>query len=296
MSNLSRVTARLAVAASFAALLTVACNTDSIGPASRALSADRSLNSPQNGATGFAVLANQAATCTDATINGSVGTLQAPPTGSFTQTICPVNGSIDIGDAAAVGAYNAFLAAYAALAPQAGDVCPIITGTLDGQNLAPGVYCVSAEAKTGTLTLSGPANGTWVFKVAPGALTGTNFSVVLAGGATACNVTWWVDAAATLTDSHFIGNILAGAAITLTRGTFDGNAYAGASGVGDVTITGTTVVGCDASNAGGRGGHRSKCNQGVGNGPEGCDPGNSNNHNLSNDENGGTPGNPGRIQ
>ena len=28
-----------------------------------------------------------------------------------------------------------------------------------------------------------------------------------------------------------------------------------------------------------------KCNQGVGNGPEGCDPGNSNNHNPSNDEN-----------
>jgi len=34
-----------------------------------------------------------------------------------------------------------------------------------------------------------------------------------------------------------------------------------------------------------------KCNQGIGNGPEGCDPGNSNNHNPSNDENGQTPGN-----
>ena len=36
------------------------------------------------------------------------------------------------------------------------------------------------------------------------------------------------------------------------------------------------------------------CNQGVGNGPEGCDPGNSNHNQPSNDENGGTPGNPGR--
>jgi hypothetical protein len=38
------------------------------------------------------------------------------------------------------------------------------------------------------------------------------------------------------------------------------------------------------------------CNQGVGNGPEGCDPGNSNqgDPNRSNDERGGTPGNPGR--
>ena len=42
------------------------------------------------------------------------------------------------------------------------------------------------------------------------------------------------------------------------------------------------------------GGKGSKCNQGVGNGPEGCDPGNSNNKRPSNDENGGRPGNPGR--
>jgi hypothetical protein len=38
------------------------------------------------------------------------------------------------------------------------------------------------------------------------------------------------------------------------------------------------------------------CNQGVGNGPEECDPGNSNQGDPgnSNDENGGTPGNPGK--
>jgi len=32
----------------------------------------------------------------------------------------------------------------------------------------------------------------------------------------------------------------------------------------------------------------------VGNGSEGCDPGNSNHRHGSNDEDGGTPGNPGR--
>ena len=31
------------------------------------------------------------------------------------------------------------------------------------------------------LTLDGPANGVWTFKVAPGAFTGTNFTVVMAG-------------------------------------------------------------------------------------------------------------------
>ncbi len=37
--------------------------------------------------------------------------------------------------------------------------------------------------------------------------------------------------------------------------------------------------------------NKRKCNQGIGNGPEGCDPGNSNNRNPSNDERGQTPGN-----
>jgi hypothetical protein len=205
-----------------------------------------------------------------------------------------------VGDAASIQAYNAFLAAYAALAPQPGDVCTTLTGTLAGVTLAPGVYCFDAAATlTGVLTLNGPPNGTWVFKIGTsgtGALTGTNFSVVMAGGGDSCNVTWWVAQAATMTDSHFLGSILAGAAITLTRGTFDGNAWAGASGVGDVTITGTAVVGCAGANAKGEHHkpHKEKCNQGVGNGSEGCDPGDSNHHNSSNDENGGTPGHPGR--
>jgi len=243
------------------------------------------------------VLANAAVTCTNGTIAGDVGTLQATPTGSFTQTSCPLTGTAHIGDGAARQAYNSFLSAWTSLAPQPGDICPIITGTLDGVILSPGVYCISAEAKTGVLTLNGGPNDQWTFKVV-GALTGTNFSVVMAGGAVPCNVTWWVSQAATMTTSNLVGTILAGAAITLTGGTFGGNVYAGASGVGDVTITGTTVVGCAGSNDRGHDHDndkdKGKCNQGVGNGPEGCDPGNSNHHNGSNDENGGTPGNPGR--
>jgi len=57
-------------------------------------------------------------------------------------------------------------------------------------------------------------------------------------------------------------------------------------------MTGSNIFGCSASGTV-TGRH---CNQGVGNGPEGCDPGNSNQGNpaRSNDELGGTPGNPGR--
>jgi hypothetical protein len=75
----------------------------------------------------------------------------------------------------------------------------------------------------------------WTFKVAPGAFTGTNFTVVMAGQAQACNVTWWTDAATTMTDSDLKGTILSGAAATLTRGTLIGSTHAKAG----VTITGT---------------------------------------------------------
>jgi hypothetical protein len=299
-----RIVWRLAPHSLFAALATVvfvaAACTDSTpsvtAPASR-LSASVSANGlQQSAASGFSVLANAAVTCTNGTVTGSIGTFLAAPTGSVTQTSCPVSGSVDVGDGSSTQAFNAFLTTYAALAPQAGDVCTTLSGTLAGVTLAPGAYCFDAAATlTGLLTLQGPANGVWTFKVGTsgtGALTGTNFSMVMAGGAQGCNVTWWVAQAATMTTSSFIGNILAGAGITLTGGTFSGKIWSQA----DVTITGTALVGCGGTTngIGGNNGHGSKCNQGVGNGPEGCDPGNSNNHNGSNDENGGTPGNPGR--
>ncbi len=279
-------------------LLSAACSNDSASRISAPpLVSSRSSDRPSAAkVSNFAVLANAAVTCTNGTIIGDVGTFQAAPTGSFTQTVCPVTGTVHIGDGAATQAFNNFLSTYATLAPKPGDACTTLTGTLAGVMLSPGVYCFDAAATlTGVLTLNGPASGTWIFKVGTsgtGALTGTNFSVVMAGAAQPCNVTWWVAQAATLTDSHFIGTILAGAGITLTRGTFAGNVWSKA----DVTITGTAVTGC----AGGKGKDRDKdkdkekCNQGVGNGPEGCDPGNSNHHHGSNDEDGGTPGDPGR--
>ena len=295
MFTLSRLTARLAAVASFAVLIAAAC-TDANGPSNSSLFAHKDHSSSGGGSSSFAVLANAAVTCTGGTVVGDVGTFLTAPPGAITLTEgCLVSGAQDIGGPAAVAAYNDFLNQYAALAPQSGDVCPLITGTLAGQSLAPGVYCVSSEAKTGVLTLNGNANSTWLIKVPDGALTGTSFSVVLAGGAQACNVTWWVDAAMTMTDSDLKGNVLAGAGITVTRGTFAGNAWAGAAGVGDVTFTQAAVVGCDSNGKGkDKDKDKDKCNQGVGNGPEGCDPGNSNHRHGSNDENGGTPGNPGR--
>jgi len=235
----------------------------------------------------FAVLGGPAVTCTNSSVNGDIGVALSS---AFTNTGCTITGTVHAGDAVAARAYRDFLSAYAALATTPCD--QTLTGTLAGVTLTPGVYCFGAAATlTGTLTLQGPVNGLWLFKVGTGgtgALTATNFSVVTAGGAQACNVNWWVAEAATLTTSNFQGTILAGAAITVTGGTYNGDALAKAA----VTLTGASTAGCTATATIGR----QRCNQGVGNGPEGCDPGNSNqgNPSRSNDERGGTPGNPGR--
>ncbi len=243
-------------------------------------------------ASGFAVLSAASAgggavTCTDSTITGDAGSSGLPA--SVVQTGCTITGAIIAPVSAQV--LTDFNDAYNALASQTCDLT--LTGTLAGVILAPGVYCFDAAATlTGTLTLAGPPNGIWIFKIGTsetGALTGTNFQVVMADGGQPCNVYWWVAEAATMTTSDFKGTILAGAAITITGGTFVGRALAKAA----VTLTGVAATGCGGGTFDPP---RQRCNQGVGNGPEGCDPGNSNqgDPSRSNDELGGVPGNPGR--
>jgi hypothetical protein len=299
-----RLTAGVLVAL---ALLTAACSNDSASRITAASLASSSSNSQASGpslgsVSNFAVLSaapggGGAVTCTRSVVAGDVGS--SGPPASVVQTLCTINGAIiaPVPD----GVVADFLTAYDALAGQSCD--SFLTGTLDGVTLTPGVYCFSAAAAlTGTLTLDG--SGTWLFKVGTsgtGALTGTDFKVNLINGASACNVTWWVAQAATMTRADFKGTILAGAAdpvtgaaITVTGlagGTpFEGRALAKAA----VTLTDVNFTGCTGGSLGGTA--KGKCNQGVGNGPEGCDPGNSNqgDPSRSNDETGGTPGNPGR--
>ena len=302
---MSRLTHRFAVVSSAALLCLAAlgCNAGGdegleVGTSQEALSSSPTLGSAAN----FAVLADAAVTCTDGSILGSVGTLQATPLGSITQTNCPISGTIDVGTVASATAYSDFLAAYDQLDTQRCD--RVLSGTLANVILAPGVYCFpSAAALTGTLTLDGPANGTWLFKIGSagtGALTATNFSVVLANGASACNVTWLVVEAATMTDSNFKGTVLSGMAETVTRGTFEGRAFAKA----DVTLTGAVLTGCVGGsigggngngNGGGHGnGHGNGHGHGHGNGHGTGNGGCGNNHNDSNDEGGGRGGRGGR--
>src|SRR3954470_5251854 len=261
---------RLAFLLSFAALLYMPFHVSAAG-------AGPSLGA----ASGFAALAGGpaagAVTCTSSTVAGSVGVVRP---GTFVSTNCTVAAV----NTNATAAYADFLTAYDTL--HFNTPCDqTLTGTLAGVTLSPGVYCFTAAATlTGTLTLDGPADGVWIFKIGTGGtgdLTGTSFSVVMAGAAaeTCPNVYWWVSQGATLTASNFQGTILAGADITVTGGTFRGEALAGGTATsvpaGAVTFTNSTIRAC--APAGGSVVHvRNKCNQGVGNGPEGCDPGNSN--------------------
>lgn len=195
------------------------------------------------GVTQFAVLGGTNVTCTNGSVVGDVGVSPGSAV-SFTDTGCTITGGRPPAtDAAAVQARADFLNTYATLRQQT-NACVSLLGTLAGRNLSPGVYCLDAVAKTGELTLTGPSNGVWVFLV-DGALTGTNFSVVMAGGGQPCNVFWAPSAAATMTTSAMKGNILAGNAIdgsiTLTGGSLAGSALANVA----VTITGTSVIGCE---------------------------------------------------
>lgn len=196
-------------------------------------------------ASAFAVLGGTNVTCTAGSVVGAVGVAPGSAV-PFTNTGCTITGATPPAtDAAAADARVAFLDAYAALQLQSSSCVSILGSTLAGENLAPGVYCLDAVAKTGLLTLTGPADGVWVFLV-DGALTGTNFSVEMAGGGQPCNVFWAPTAAATLTTSMMKGNILAGDAtlgsITLTGGTLAGQALANVA----VTMTNANVIGCGA--------------------------------------------------
>jgi len=276
---------------------------------------------PLGTASAFSVLGG-AVTTTDSIINGDVGSA-----GALTLTNSAVNGNLVYsGTLANTGStisgtsttplpasvLTDLNSAYAEVLaePCTATLSSTITGPV---TLAPGVYCNSTAALTGagvlTLDAGGNPNAVWIFKIGA-ALTGTGFSVVMANGGQACNVFWAPGADVTLTTSAFSGNILAGSttgAITLTGGTLAGRALAN----GAVTMTGANVIGCTAlpippsgppgsckdKDHDGHGKDHKKCNQGVGNGSEGCDPGHSD-HGMwpfgSNDENGGKPGDPGR--
>ena len=205
----------------------------------------------------FAVLAGTGAVvCTTGeAVTGNVGVFPGTTITGFNPS-CTLAGTIHRGDPVAQQAHNDFLAAYTAVAAM-GCTQTVSTAAFTGVNLsyAPGVICFPAAATftNVTITLAGPANGVWIFKIGTsgtGALTGTGLTVVGAGTPCNANATWWTAQAATLTGSTFQGNLLAGSSITVTGGAFQGRALAKVA----VSLTGPgTLTACGNTTGGGGG-------------------------------------------
>jgi hypothetical protein len=115
----------------------------------------------------------------------------------------------------------------------------------------PGVYCIAGAASIGgggTITLNG--GGTFIFRMDGALTTSANSIVVLAGGASACDV-WWTPAQATTlnANSTFAGTDIDAAGITIgSTVTWIGQALAFGGTVSTATDTITNPT-CSAARA-----------------------------------------------
>jgi type VI secretion system secreted protein VgrG len=113
----------------------------------------------------------------------------------------------------------------------------VLPADIGGETLAPGVYKTTSGQPslgiTGNLTLSGPANGVWIFQIVSTLKTAAGNSQVIMAGGLPQNVYWVVGSSATLgTNTLFAGSIMAYASVTLDTGaTLDGRALAETGGV-----------------------------------------------------------------
>jgi Ice-binding-like len=189
----------------------------------------------------FGVLAGTTVTNTGVSIvNGDLGLSPGTAVTGFPPGI--VTGTMDLANGVAAGAQADLTTAYndaAGRSPKAS------TGKFigAGQTLSPGVYNATSSLHVGgalTLDAHGNPNAVFIFQVGSTLVTGSASTILLTGGASACNVFWQVGSSATLgTNSTFAGSILALTSITVTTGdTLNGRALArnGAVTLDDDTI------------------------------------------------------------
>jgi Ice-binding-like len=196
----------------------------------------------------FAVLAGTTVTNTGpSSISGDLGVSPGTAVTGFPPGIV-TGGTIHTADGVAAGAQSDLVTAYndaAGRSPTAN--VPAFIGA--GQTLAPGVYKASSSLDVGgslTLDAGGDPNAVFIFQAPSTLVTDSASSVVLTGGAQACNVFWQVGSSATLgTDSAFTGSILALTSISVQTGdTIAGRALArnGAVSLDDDTITASSCA------------------------------------------------------
>ncbi len=166
---------------------------------------------PLGAAATHGILAGSAVTCVAGNIVADVSVWPGTATTGFPP--CTHTGVPHLGDAFAQTAQGDLTAAFLALEAMPCNVT--ISANLGGTTLAEGVYCSgSSVGVTGTVTLTGNANSLFVIRA--GSTLTTAGNVVMAGGAQAKNVYWWVGSDATLgVGSQWQGNVLALSSITL---------------------------------------------------------------------------------
>ncbi len=153
------------------------------------------------------------------------------------------SGTSNAADATSLAAQTSATAAYGVAAGET-PFTTLAGGTVGGLTLSPGVYEASSALQlTGPVTLNagGDASAVFIFQAGSTLVTASASSVVLEGGAQACNVYWQVGSSATLgSTTSFVGTILALASVTLNSGaTVDGRVFAqtGAVTLNDNVIT-----------------------------------------------------------
>ncbi len=193
-------------------------------------------------ATPYAVVAGTTITNTGSTvITGNVGLSPGTSITGFPPGL--VNGTTGAADATSLAAQTSSTAAFGVAAGET-PFTTVAGGNIGGTTLSPGVYeSASAMQLTGPVTLNagGDVSAVFIFQVGSTLTTASGASVVLEGGAQACNVFWQVGSSATLgSTTSFVGTILASASITLNTGaSVDGRllAQTGAVTLDDNLIT-----------------------------------------------------------
>jgi len=191
----------------------------------------------------FSVLAGSTVTNTgSSTVSGDVGVSPGTAVTGFPPGL--VGGTIHIADGPAAAAQIALTAGYIDAAGRSG--ATMVSGDLVGHTFTAGVYkSTSSLANSGDVTLDAQGNpaAVFIFQIASTLTTGSGSHIVLANGASACNVFWQVGSSATLgTNSVFKGNILALTSITITTGVnLQGRALARN---GAITLDTDVITGC----------------------------------------------------
>ena len=202
---------------------------------------------PMGTAANFAVLAGTGITNTGATtVSGTSGAdMGSHPTPKFVNSVQVTSTGV-LYTAARTVVKNAKEDLVRAYNNAAGQTPVTTIGTeLGGQILDPGVYATAAGTLglTGALTLDagGDPNAVFIFKTASTLITASASSVVLTGGAQACNVFWQVGSSASFgTNSSFVGSVLARISISAKKGAgFQGQLLARK---GAVTLNTNTIV------------------------------------------------------